>query len=287
MQNTAERSDGTTGKVSTTSFRVNPPSPATTKTRALAIEGTLSPAPRPQPTYSLEATGYSLAGTKFAIPGWVNQHAYLVRPLSATKIFFGVFDGYGIHGNHIVKAVRNCFSEAAPLFPSPTSASLPAFFAEAFEYADAESARTGFLVGDSGTYVTVGIVDIVAQVAAIAHVGNSLVMVANRSGITYQSSSHEASQPGHASQGALYDPMITTNIEFTPESVLTVASHGVWQRLEVREAAGMSLQEGGKDTAEEMVSTAHARCAADQGNGVQEFTAVVVQSYPQRAMTRH
>lgn len=235
-----------------------------------------------------------------SLPGWLNQHAYTVVPLSPTKVFFGIFDGYGIHGNHIAKAVRTCFNEVATVLPGPECPSLSAYFAQAFEYADKESALTGFLVGDSGTFVTVGVVDLSTELAAIAHVGSSLVIVANRHGITYQSKSHMAetgpklpiasastadrqgasdmSRSDWTDRRALSNPMITTDIKFTPGSVLTVASDGVWQKVGAQDVASTSTSTDAQTAAHEMVLKARACWCSDQWNGTQEFSAVVVQS---------
>lgn len=202
----------------------------------------------------------------------------LVLPLSTTRTFFGVFDGYGTHGHDVAAAVSNCFRAAATLFPSPASPSLPAYFAEAFVYADEEAARTGY-IKDSGTFATIGVIDCLTGVAALAHVGNALAVVADRSGIKFQLKDYngESIQGARTSnEGALTDPMITTDIPFTSDSILTIASGVVWQKLKVHEVASISFQSEAKTAAQDVVSKARARWLADGGADGREFSAVVV-----------
>jgi len=130
-----------------------------------------------------------VAGHKQHFPGWMNQDAHFVATLGPNRVCVGVFDGHGLNGHHIASGVRDLFAQVAPSLPGPSDPKLPEAFHRLFGYAEEATVATG-LAEWSGTTATVAIVDMNARAAAVAHVGDSRLLIASGPHVHFETLDH-------------------------------------------------------------------------------------------------
>lgn len=143
------------------------------------------------PPCSLKASTYTIAGRKDKYPGWVNQDAHLVLNLGGSRVLIGVFDGHGSHGHVIARGARDVFARHAPSLPGPAHASeMPSALKRLFMLAQAGAERSG-LAQWSGSTATLAVIDGTACNVTVAHVGDSRLAVAGRSGsLMFETADH-------------------------------------------------------------------------------------------------
>jgi len=137
--------------------------------------------------HDLAIGAHSRTGVKLNIPGWQNQDASLVLPLGRSRALVAVFDGHGQWGHLVAACIREVFSKHAPCLvpqaPVPLSdeaagAALKRLFALAEEALAREVDASGRPLAEfSGSTATAALVDAEAGRTAVAHVGDSALML--------------------------------------------------------------------------------------------------------------
>lgn len=187
-------------------------SPATTATPR--SEATLSPPTSPDvrcraPPFRFVADGLcdlrigacSRKGQKPQLPLWPNQDNYIVVALGETRALIAVFDGHGQFGHRSAARARTVFERSAPsLLPAAPNAlrepEVAAALRHLFALARDEIAREVDSQGQqvallSGTTATAAVIDATAGTLAVAHVGDSSLLVAGaRGSVEYKSDDH-------------------------------------------------------------------------------------------------
>jgi len=155
-----------------------------------ASESSLPATPQPawSPAYSLAVGSHTRTGQKVNMPDWQNQDALLTLPLGGSRMLVGVFDGHGRWGHLVAGCVREAvLAHAQGLLPeAPGRLSDEAAhiaLVRLFALADAALAHEIDASGRpltefSGTTATIAIVDAVSGKVAVAHVGDSALMLA-------------------------------------------------------------------------------------------------------------
>lgn len=139
----------------------------------------------------LQVGSETLAGHRKSNPDWVNQDTHLTVNTGPHRMLAGVFDGHGQHGHHISAGVRDLFAQVGPLLPAAGEEKLPNAMARLFAVAEEATERTG-LAEWSGTTAVAVVVDALAGVVSVAHVGDSRLLVANgpHPQVTFQTADH-------------------------------------------------------------------------------------------------
>jgi len=149
--------------------------------------------------FVLNAGAHTRTGCKAAFPGQANQDAHLIMPFGETRMFVAVFDGHGLHGHICAQIVSQVFSQvAASMVPSPAplrQEDVQVFMRRLF--AAGEAALVGRfdsaglpLALYSGTTATAALIDTAQGTLALAHVGDSTLMVTAGGLVSYCSEDH-------------------------------------------------------------------------------------------------
>jgi serine/threonine protein phosphatase PrpC len=258
----------------------------------------------------LQVSSHSATGMKPEFPNWANQDAHMEINISESKKLLGVFDGHGTIGEHVANSVKATFVEMA--YSIASASDVQAAFQQAFAQAR-NRVRQANLGEESGTTVTVALVDSVKKSVSIAHVGDSTATVIDsRGNIVFQSEDHRPcnekeaqrlrahgsqvmngrlplnSQPDvhvgfsrsigdfrFVQQGVIAEPDVVT-VPFDTSSSLIIASDGVWDVLPRETVARMVVQS--PDSASSIVTTARSTWMSMPHIHIDDITAVVVKA---------
>mmetsp|Transcript_120559 Transcript_120559/g.240027 ORF Transcript_120559/g.240027 Transcript_120559/m.240027 type:complete len:485 (-) Transcript_120559:199-1653(-) len=184
-------------------------------------QGVAIPQAASYPFHSRDLTfgAHTRTGTKLNIPDWQNQDRFLVLPLGPQRALVAVFDGHGLWGHRVASRVREVFLERAPCLVPHAPAfltdevariALVRLFALADEVLSHEVDGSGRPLAEfSGTTTTVALIDVVSSKVAIAHVGDSALMLIAGETIFYRTLDHivdaEAEQRVLASGGEVQE----------------------------------------------------------------------------------
>lgn len=143
---------------------------------------------------------HTRTGIKLNFPDWQNQDRFLVLPLGPLRALAAVFDGHGQWGHLVAARVREVFATHAPTLvpqaPGPLSdeaarAALLGLFALADEVLYREVDERGRPLAEfSGTTATAALLDAQAGRVAVAHVGDSALMVTAGETIFFRTVDH-------------------------------------------------------------------------------------------------
>jgi len=287
----------------------------------------------PPRRWRLEIGARTLAGRKRHHTFWMNQDAHLLMNLSPSVSIVGVFDGHGEHGRLIANQARRLAADHATGLPAQGDPALPEALARLFKIMQKAIESEGFAEW-SGTTATLALIDMSRRTAAVAHVGDSKLMVFCGSKVIFETQDHVVdaaaefivcasggevreqtfsgvtarrifirgtARPGISisrslgdkrakSVGVLSEATIDVGVRFPPDSVLVVASDGVWDKLPKEALATWCSGSFGGGCAPE-VPTRY-RCASSiarevvleararwhPGRDIDDITAVVVRS---------
>lgn len=166
------------------------------------VQGAATPQTASHPFHSRDLTfgAHTRTGTKLNIADWQNQDRFLVLPLGPQRALVAVFDGHGLWGHHVAARVREVFLERAPclvprapafLTDEVARSALMRLFALADEVLSREVDGNGRPLAEfSGTTTTVALIDASAGKVAIAHVGDSALMLIAGETIFYRTLDH-------------------------------------------------------------------------------------------------
>jgi serine/threonine protein phosphatase PrpC len=111
------------------------------------------------------------------MPGCPNQDAHLVVQITPNLMLAAVFDGHGRHGHHTSARVRGVFEQQARfLAAARSSEDLVESLRNIFLWLQKALEQEG-LAHYSGTTATVALIDSVANLVTVAHVGDSSLAV--------------------------------------------------------------------------------------------------------------
>lgn len=159
-----------------------------------------TPQPARSAAYGMPAGSYTRTGKKASNPDWQNQDASLVLPLGRSRTLLAVFDGHGRWGHLVAGRVREAVLahalELVPQGPGPLAedvarAVLKRLFALAEDALAREVDCTGRLLTEfSGTTATMALADAAAGRVAVAHVGDSALMLATGGQVFHRTVDH-------------------------------------------------------------------------------------------------
>jgi len=218
----------------------------------------------------LKFGAHTLQGHKRFEPGWVNQDAFVMLPLSDDRLFVAVCDGHGANGHHASRKVCTVFSQLVPTLANLQPAMVPQALTELFKQSHAALEADG-MFDCSGTTCTVALIDTLNNVMTVAHVGDSTLVLSKGEGVIFETDDHkfnaEAFQrirtcggeviaadgatrvfsrtpgaPGLAmsralgdcdvhSVGVVSEPDVKGGLPFHPGNTLIVASDGLWDMV--------------------------------------------------------
>jgi len=125
----------------------------------------------------LTAGVHTLQGHKACMPGCPNQDAHLIVQITPNLMLAAIFDGHGRHGHHTSARVRGVFEQQARfLAAARSSEDLVESLRNIFLWLQKALEQEG-LAHYSGTTATVALIDSVANVVTVAHVGDSSLAV--------------------------------------------------------------------------------------------------------------
>jgi len=130
----------------------------------------------PHVQYKLTAGACTQKGWKRRRPNCPNQDVQLVVPISSNLMLVGMFDGHGRDGHRSASCVRDLFAHNAKILASLSGTALIEEFRRLFRCAQATLEEHG-LAHYSGTTATVAVVDTIAGLVFVAHVGDSSLVV--------------------------------------------------------------------------------------------------------------
>lgn len=191
-----------------------PPSPEPTKTlspyptrrftpesspqREGSVAAAAPPAPRSwsiaTAASEMEYGVNSIQGRKSSNPNWVNQDNSLVMPLPATagcgeRILVAVMDGHGSVGHKCSGHIRNAMQQVAPSLLAGSAMNSPAAFTKLFLQLCKELDNQAQL-SDSGSTLTMAVVDPAARTFSCAHVGDSTLIAVQDGNVIFETQDH-------------------------------------------------------------------------------------------------
>jgi serine/threonine protein phosphatase PrpC len=238
-----------------------------------------------------------------------NQDAYLDIHISESEKLLGVFDGHGALGELVANRVKGIFAELAHSIASASD--IQGAFRQAFSQAS-NSIKQANIGDESGTTVTVALVDSVKKSVSIAYAGDSTAVIIDpRGNMIFQTEDHRPSNEKEAQrlracgsqvrngrvhwnacpnidigfsraigdfvfaqQGVNGEPDVI-QMPFETGSSIILASDGVWDVLSKSAVANMIAQS--PSPAQNIVGTAHTTWRNTQAH-IDDITAVVAKS---------
>lgn len=135
-----------------------------------------------------EVGWYTRQGVKPNNPNWVNQDAHLAMQLPGDRLLVGVFDGHGEHGHVASSRAKAIMTQLAPGILVPSSAG-PVALRQLFAQVQADF-QTQAILTHSGTTATVALIDPLAGVVSVAHVGDSSLALYHGGSLHFESYDH-------------------------------------------------------------------------------------------------
>lgn len=130
-----------------------------------------------------------MKGLKAGNPNWANQDTEMVLRLSDDLLVVGVFDGHGENGRLISLRVREIVEQFAQTLLVQSKAPLEGAFAQLFALSQSVLEREG-LSRLSGTTATVALINQAEATLAVAHVGDSKMMVIRDEKMDFETIDH-------------------------------------------------------------------------------------------------
>jgi serine/threonine protein phosphatase PrpC len=135
-----------------------------------------------------EVGWYTRQGIKPGNPAWVNQDSQLAMQLPGDRLLVGVFDGHGENGHRASGCAKAVMTQLAPGFLGGLNAG-PAQLRRLFAQVQAEF-QSQQIFQHSGTTATVALIDPVAGVVSVAHVGDSTLALYHGGQLSFQTNDH-------------------------------------------------------------------------------------------------
>lgn len=135
------------------------------------------------------AGSFSMQGLKSAFPGFPNQDAYLVVPCGRELLLVACLDGHGMQGHDVSQRVKGILQEQALDLCQLPFERLRETFTSMFRQIQDLLDREG-LSSMCGTTATVAVIDAARQVAFIAHVGDSKLIISRDSELVFETKDH-------------------------------------------------------------------------------------------------
>lgn len=161
--------------------------------------------PPPESIPGPEVGWYTRQGIKPGNPAWVNQDSQLAMQLPGDRLLVGVFDGHGEFGHRASGTAKAVISKVAPTILGSTNSGahqLRQLFAQVQSELFAHE-----IFQHSGTTATLALIDPVAGVAHVAHVGDSTLALYHGQNLVFESHDHridaQAEQRIRARGGAI------------------------------------------------------------------------------------
>lgn len=159
-----------------------------------------------------EVGWYTRQGLKPGNPNWVNQDSQLAMQLPGDRLLVGVFDGHGEHGHRASGCAKAIMTQLAPSILGAPNAG-PAALRQMFAQVQAEF-RSQDIFQHSGCTATIALIDPIAGVAAVAHVGDSTLALYHGGNLSFETYDHRI------------DEAAEHRIKMHGGAIQTVGAHG-------------------------------------------------------------
>lgn len=130
-----------------------------------------------------------MQGLKSSFPGFPNQDAYLVVPCGRDLLLLACLDGHGMQGHDVSQRVKGILQQQALDLCQLPIERLQETFTSMFRQIQDLLDREG-LSSMCGTTATVAVIDAARQVAFVAHVGDSKLIISKGSELVFETRDH-------------------------------------------------------------------------------------------------